>query len=94
MRLTIVPGDNVVTIDGITTHELDLSTVAPDVHAVQWYGDRGEEEIVGEFGRIVANREITDLDAYQTVIDQFLAAEQAKQIAEARAAAELTIIEV
>jgi hypothetical protein len=94
MRVTIVPGDRVVTIDGLTMLSLDLSSIPSNVHAVQWYGNTGEVEVIGEFGRMASNQTIQNLNAYQTVLDQFFSAKMAMEEADARAAEEHTIIEV
>lgn len=44
MRLTIIPSDNFVSVDGDGSHQpLDLSVcgIPPEVHALQWYENRG-----------------------------------------------------
>lgn len=44
MRLTIIPSDSFVAVDGDGSHQpLDLSTcgIPADVHALQWYDTRG-----------------------------------------------------
>lgn len=44
MRLTIVPVDGTVIVDGVVKYQpLDLSScgVPSEVHALQWYGTRG-----------------------------------------------------
>lgn len=94
MRITIIPSDNVVTIDGLSVHDLDLSTIAPNVHAVQWYGNAGEVEIMGEFGRMKENNLIASMSDYQSVVDQAIAAKAIIEAAAAQAAEEQAIIEV
>jgi hypothetical protein len=42
---------------------LDLSFMPADVHAVQWYDTYGEVETKDEFGKLIANISITELDA-------------------------------
>lgn len=44
MRLTIVPSDKVVILDGQAKFDLDLSFCPPEVHAVQWYDTFGYVE--------------------------------------------------
>lgn len=67
MRLTIIRTDSFIAIDGIG-YTVDLSTIDPTIHAVQWYDDRGEIEYADSRGRIVANVEITSIDNFQHVI--------------------------
>lgn len=56
MRLTIIPNDNMVIIDGVGAI-VDLSHLPATVHAIQWDGSAGEVEYVKP-----ANRRITSLD--------------------------------
>jgi hypothetical protein len=92
MRLTIVPVDGAVTIDGVGFGGLDLSFMASSVHAVQWYETHGEVEVKDPItGRMVANEVITSIDAFQPAIDLWQAtktAEETAAAAEAQAAAE------
>jgi len=94
MRVTIVPGSQVVAVDGYSVHGLDLSSIPQDVHAVQWYGDAGDVEIVDVNGRMVENRAITSLSDYQTILDYFFAAKRDAELEEARILEEQSIIEV
>jgi hypothetical protein len=50
MRLTIVPIDSKVVIDGTAKFSLDLSAcgIPQDVHALQWYETEGEIELNGK----------------------------------------------
>jgi hypothetical protein len=43
MRLTIIPSDGMVSIDNDPKIELDLTNcdIPNDVHALQWYTDKG-----------------------------------------------------
>lgn len=84
MRVTIIPVDGVVLVDGEGYNKLDLTFMSPDIHALQWYGTSGEVERRDERGRIVANEEIVDLTPYQPAIAAW---EQAKASAEAAASA-------
>ena len=65
MRLTIIPIDGTVYVDGVSYSNLDLSFVPADVHALQWYDTYGELEFKRSFmdGQInhPANQVITDL---------------------------------
>lgn len=66
MRLTIIVPDNMVGIDGVF-YEIALDGMVPDnLHALQWYGDHGEEEYIED--GVPRNERIESLDAYQGVI--------------------------
>lgn len=66
MRLTIVVPDDVVGIDGQFYH-IDLAGKVPNnLHALQWYGDHGEEEYIVD--GVPQSQRIESLDAYQEVI--------------------------
>ena len=58
MKLTIVPNDNTVIVDGVAA-TVDLSHLPDCIHAIQWDGDaeRGEVEYVTP-----ANRRFASLD--------------------------------
>lgn len=69
MRLTIVPDDSAVYVDGETRPTaLDLSGVGipADVHALQWYTTRGwiEYKEVDPFTPKPANQDITELPSW------------------------------
>lgn len=73
MRVTIVPIDGVVIIDGNGILGVDMSSIDPSIHAVQWYGANGSVEYkdvdVVDFIKITHNEEITDISQFQEVID-------------------------
>jgi len=68
MRLTIVPEDSVVYIDGVCKHGIDLSFMS-DIHAVQWYDTWGEIERVDPETRVPSNERITSIEQFQPAID-------------------------
>lgn len=70
MRVTIIPSDGFVSIDGYGFSGLNLSGIDASVHAVQWYDTYGEIEVKNPVtGKIVANTEITSLEQFQVAID-------------------------
>jgi hypothetical protein len=81
MRVTIIPADGFVSVDGEGYGELDLSFMASDVHAVQWYDTEGEIERQDNRGRIVANEQITDMTPYQPALDAWQVAKDAADAA-------------
>lgn len=69
MRVTIIPVDGFVSVDGEGYSGLDLSFVDASVHAVQWYGEFGEVEIKNPTtGKMIENREIASLDEFQQAV--------------------------
>lgn len=103
MRATIVADDNIVVMDG-KARNVDTSQLVIDgIHAVQWYGELGEEEYRTEFDyerRISTrrpNRVIDDISAYQPYFDAWevenekqmlIEQEQRNKLAEQQAALE------
>ena len=84
MRVTIIPADGFVSVDGKGYGELDLSFINPSIHAVQWYGESGEVEVKNPAtGKMVENREITSLDDFQSAIAAWQAAREAEIAAQA-----------
>lgn len=86
MRVTIIPVDGSVSVDGKGFGGLDLSFMDASVHAVQWYETHGEIEVKDPVtGRMVANEVITSIDAFQPAINLWQAAKTAEETAAAAA---------
>jgi methylaspartate ammonia-lyase len=83
MRVTIIPADGFVSVDGEGYSEIDLSFIDSDIHAVQWYDIEGEIERKGAKGRIVSNEELNTFDDYQAAVDAWAVRKQ--QVEEAAA---------
>ena len=82
MKVTIIPDDKSVSVDGKGFGDLDLSFIDSSVHAVQWYETHGEIERKDPItGRMVANEVITSIDAFQPVLDVWQAAKTAEEAA-------------
>lgn len=96
MRVTIIRETGTVNVDGKSHHDLDMSGLPSDFHALQWNNARGEIEFSVEEcdhcgGRSKKpNAFISDLSPYQKYVDEWTAAEaaEAKAVAEAQAKAE------
>jgi len=79
MRLTIIPSDNCVYVNGVAKNNLNLSAcgIPSDVHALQWYETRGWIEPKHDndpFTPPLPNIDITELpvwaeNCYQVWID-------------------------
>jgi hypothetical protein len=68
MKLTIIPDDKSIGIDGnfLLKIQQDMSWIPEDIHAVQWYGDRGYIEYRDDS----PNLEITELGIFhQAIVD-------------------------
>lgn len=89
MRLTIVPVDGAVYVDGVSYSDLDLSFIPADIHALQWYDTYGELEFKRSFvdGQIVhpANQLINELPEWANTAQ---ASWNAAKVAEETALAE------
>ena len=95
MRATIVPFDSVVTIDGVSFNDIDMTGIDPQVHAVQWYGTKGTVEYADpDTFEMLRNEPITSMAAFQSQLDQFAAMKAAADAEAQEAAEEQTVIEV
>ncbi len=95
LRATIIPSDKFCSVDGVSFIGVDMTNVAADVHAIQWFGTWGEQEISDRrIGRIDRNEKIQNLDAYQSVLNSYWEIRTAHDVAERDAINEQTIIEV
>jgi hypothetical protein len=65
MRVTIIPEDGFVSIDGYGFSNLNLSFIPQEVHALQWYHTDGEIEHQNDRGRATYNQPITSLDEFE-----------------------------
>jgi hypothetical protein len=81
MRVTIIPVDGFVSVDGEGYSDLDLSFMASDIHALQWYETEGELEIQDARGRVIENRPIDSLEPYQPALDAWQVAKDAADAA-------------
>jgi hypothetical protein len=70
MRVTIVPIDSKVVVEG-QLEIVDCSSIAENIHAVQWYGTVGEVEFKHDYieNTRKPNDRITDFSPYQKFVD-------------------------
>lgn len=72
MRVTIIPEENRVNVEG-ASETVDCSELyAKDIHAIQWYGDKGEVEYWNPPGQLTGLKgpeAITDFAPYQKYFD-------------------------
>jgi hypothetical protein len=69
MRITIIPSDNTIGIDGnfLLNIQQDISWVPENIHAVQWYNTWGEVEYTDGS----PNERIEELGIYEQAVDTF-----------------------
>ena len=61
-KLTIVPTDGRISVDGLAYIELSMTGVPKNIHALQWYGKGGEiEYIADDYGETKPNTRIDSL---------------------------------
>jgi hypothetical protein len=95
MKLTIIPSDNMVHIDG-TALPVDCAAVADsqapgaEVHAVQWNGTAGWIEYGGDDRP--PNRTITDIAQFQSVVDAWTNAQAVATAAASAATAATPVV--
>lgn len=70
MRLTVVPSDKIIIKDGKEYKVTDLSYLDSNIHAIQWYDDKGEIEYVDG----TSNLAITDITPYNQCVTDWEAA--------------------
>jgi len=94
-RVTVIPADNLCAVDGVGFNGVDMASVPPEIHAVQWYGVEGEEEIVDLTTRkIIRNNVINSLSAYKAVLDSYWKIRDTADAALQELVDEQTIVEV
>lgn len=95
MRVTIIPADTFCSVDGVGYSGLNMQSVRPDVHAVQWYATWGEEEIKDPVtNKSIANVTITSLAAYEEVLNEYWVIRNADEASQQELNAAQTIYEV
>jgi len=65
MKVTVIPVDKYVSIDGNGRANLDLSRLPSDIHAIQWFGSSGWVE----YTDARENRSLDSFDEFDWVID-------------------------
>lgn len=71
---TIIPEDDTVVLDGKVAFGVDMSTILPGIHAIQWYSIRGYGLIEPDpdplTGDLAVSTEYTDYSLFQDQIDE------------------------
>ena len=77
-KVTIIKTDSVVYVDNYWISEMDVSSVASNIHAIQWDGSNGHIE----YNDGKKNEEITDISPYQSIIDDHATKKAEQEAAE------------
>jgi hypothetical protein len=86
-RVTVIPSDCLCIVDGLSATGVDMSSLPTNLHAMQWYGEWGEEEYIDPTTRkMLENTRITSLDNYADVLVSFAERLEAKRREEQEAA--------
>lgn len=71
-RISIIPDDGIVAVNGMSVTGLDLSFLPNDIHAIQWYGERGEVEFKTDiYGYKKMNEKIDSFKPFEKAVDLF-----------------------
>lgn len=68
MKLTIIPGNGVVIVDGRRFENVPMASIGADVHAVQWFGASGEIEFANSESGKPENEKIDSIDSFGEVL--------------------------
>ena len=87
--LTIIKDDSFVRVDGVALEPVDCSSLASNIHAIQFDGTNGEVE----YNDGTANLAITSISAFSDVTDAYDTKKAANDAADVEAAATQTALE-
>ena len=88
MKLTIVPSDTAVYVDGLAIFGFDMSSVPQDVHALQWKANIGWIEYTdADDGSKPQNQAVTEIPDWATALYNAWLTKKADADARAAAAA-------
>ena len=85
--LTIIKDDGFVSVDGVGIDSIDCSSLASNIHAIQFDGTNGEVE----YNDGTANLAITAISDYSTITDLWTSAKSTEDTANADAIAAFNI---
>lgn len=71
-RITVIPVDGLVSVNGIVMSGLDLSFLPREIHAIQWNGHSGEVEFRQDvLGNKRPNEKIDSFQPYKKAVELF-----------------------
>jgi hypothetical protein len=71
VRITIVPEDKTVVVDGVSASEIDMSGIDEHIHAVQWREDSGEIEWKESSPHGLHNEKIFSFERFEFILDLY-----------------------
>lgn len=80
MRVTVIPSDKWIRRDDLQINLPTWPFADEDIHAIQWYGTRGEIEYVGDpkpANKITEDQSV--IEKYLEAVDEYLIASTAPQ---------------
>ena len=69
MKITIIPEDKTVIVDGVAASEIDMSGSDQHIHAIQWQDDKGEIEWKKSSPTGIHNEEIFSFEPFEFILD-------------------------
>ena len=91
MKISIIKSDSMAVIDSLGYDDLDLSSVASNIHAIQFNTETNTGHI--EYNDGTVNEDITSIATYQSIVDASIS-KKAELDAEEQANEEAAIAEV
>ena len=87
--LTIIKDDKYVAVDGLGIHNIDVSSLAANIHAIQFDGTNGHIE----YNDGTNNEDITSISAYSAITDLWTSTKATVDAENAAAATAQTALE-
>lgn len=70
MKVTIVPEDKTVVVDGVAAIDIDMSGIDENIHAIQWRDNKGEIEWKESSEGGIHNEEIFSFERFEFMLDR------------------------
>lgn len=71
MKVTIIPADGFVSVNGEGYHGFDLSAFGASVNAIHWDGDKGVIELVDDQNKAAGQQPLATFDKYNHIVAQW-----------------------
>tara|TARA_R110002096_G_C14391866_1_gene706605 strand:+ start:443 stop:844 length:402 start_codon:yes stop_codon:yes gene_type:complete len=91
MIISIIVSDTTVVIDGVGYSDMDVSSLAANIHAIQFNTTTSKGHI--EYNDGTVNEDITSIAPYQSIVDVHIAKKANEDSAAATGALEQTALE-
>jgi len=91
MKISLVKIDSMTVIDGVGYDDLDMSSIASNIHAIQFDTSTNTGHI--EYNDGADNEDITSISAYQSIVDAHIAKKATEDSDKATADSDQTALE-